>query len=163
MNSLKDLFERTAVAAEHAVLPAGEYTAGHAAYKLTFRVTGGPHVDQLFWHDLYLTEAAMPHTKRDLMKLGFTAFDQLDRPLPRFRCLVKLSVRTSNAGPHNRVSAFTVLGVDEPEPDTFAPKSVAPTRRDSGLHNATPPAGKKPAGSTPASPGKGRKRKGERA
>ena len=126
----------TEAAKDFAPLPAGQYTAriiagelstsrnkGTPAYKLTFKVLEGDHTGRQFWHDIWLTEAAMPMAKRDLGKLGITELEQLERPLPPgFRCLVKLALRKDDSGiEFNRVRSFDVLGIDKPEEDDFAP------------------------------------------
>jgi hypothetical protein len=51
-------------------------------YKLSFQVIEGEHARRRFWHDLWLTEAAMPMTKRDLLKIGVKSVEQLEQPLP---------------------------------------------------------------------------------
>jgi hypothetical protein len=122
-------------AKDYTALPAGEYVARiiggapHAArtgtpgYKLAFEVLEGEHAGRRFWHDLWLTEAALPMTKRDLGKLGITRLEQLDQPFPPgIRCRVKLALRLQDDGTeYNRVRSFTVVGLDEPEPNPYAP------------------------------------------
>jgi hypothetical protein len=135
-NSIRDLWKTTEAAGELTPLPTGEYTAHIVAgdleasrtnatpgYKLTFRVCEGPHAGRHFWHDCWLTPAALPQTKRDLQKLGVTDLDELERPLPRgIRCHCKLVLRKDDDGKtHNRVRSFTVVGIDAPEADEFAP------------------------------------------
>ncbi|HEY2841805.1 MAG TPA: DUF669 domain-containing protein [Pirellulales bacterium] len=126
----------TEAADDFAPLPAGEYVArvlrgepfngksnGTPGYKLTFRVLEGGHEGRQFWHDVWLTEAAVPMAKRDLANLGVTSPEQLDKPLPPgIRCKVKLTLRRDDDGTeYNRVKTFTVLGIDAPEADPFAP------------------------------------------
>jgi hypothetical protein len=126
---------KTAPAAEFAPLPKGEYDAtivrgelstsrkGTPGYKLTFEVAGGEHAGKRFWHDVWLTPAALPLAKRDLLKLGITEFKQLEQALSaRFRCRVKLVLRRDDGGAEwNRVDHFEVLDAqkierfDEPE------------------------------------------------
>ncbi len=128
-------------AEDFAPLPSGEYVArivggdlftsktkGTAGYKLAFRVLEGEHQGRQFWHDVWLTPAAMPLAKRDLSKLGVTAIDQLERPLPPgIRCRVKLALRRDDDGAeYNRVKSFEVVGIDEPERDAFAPADADP-------------------------------------
>ena len=68
--------------------------------------------------------------KRDLAKLGVTALEQLERPLPPgIRCKVKLALRRDDDGTeYNRVKHFEVVGIDPPELDAFAPIDVAANR-----------------------------------
>ncbi len=129
----------TQAAGEFGVLPAGEYVAviiggelftagtGTPGYKLTFKVGEGEHAGRHFWHDLWLTPAAVAMAKRDLGKLGVTSLDQLERPLPQgIRCKVKLTLRRDDDGNEsNRVRSFEVIGIDTPQPDPFAPTGPA--------------------------------------
>jgi hypothetical protein len=86
-------------------------------------VLEGEHAERRFWHQLWLTEAAMPMTKRDLAKISVTSLEQLDKPLPRgIRCKVRLALRREDDGrEYNRVKSFEVIGVDQPEPNPFPP------------------------------------------
>lgn len=126
----------TQAAEDFAPLPAGEYVAriiggelftsrtkGTAGYKLTFKVVEGAYQGRQFWHDIWLTLPALPMAKRDLAKLGVTALEQLERPLPPgIRCRVKLALRQNDDGTeYNRVRSFEVIGIDPPEQDAFAP------------------------------------------
>lgn len=119
-----------------APLPAGEYVARVVrgdlstsrrkqtpCYHLTFRVLEGEHAGRLFWLDCWLTEAAIPQSKRDLAKLGVSSLDQLERPLPQgIRVRARLIVQTDdNGNKSNRVRSFEVIGIDKIEADPFAP------------------------------------------
>ena len=145
---LRREWKNTEAAKDFVPLPAGQYTAriiagklsesrkkSTASYKLTFKVLEGECIDRLFWHDVWLTPDALPMAKRDLPKLGVTELEQLEQPLPAgIRCKVKLALRTDDDGTKfNAVRSFDVIGIDEPEPDAFAP--------DDG--DAEPPAGEK--------------------
>jgi hypothetical protein len=133
---LSRAWANTEAAEDFAPLPAGEYVArivagelftsktkGTAGYKLTFKVLEGPHQNRQFWHDVWLTPAALPMAKRDLAKLGVSALEQLERPLPPgIRCKVKLALRRDDDGAeYNRVRTFEVVGIDAPTADPFAP------------------------------------------
>ena len=133
---LRQSCDSTAAAGELAPLPPGEYTAhiiagvlenartrGTPGYKLTFRVCEGEYTGRQFWHDIWLTDAALPMAKRDLAKLGVTSLDKLDLPLPRgIRCRCKLVLRRGDDGADfNKLRSFAVVGIDEPEADAFAP------------------------------------------
>src|SRR4051812_9295891 len=93
--SIKRTWDETQAAGDMGPLPAGTYVArvesaeffsarsGPPGIKLTLVVVepaefGGRRI----WHDAWLTPAAMPSTKRDLLKLGITDLSQLDRPIP---------------------------------------------------------------------------------
>jgi hypothetical protein len=138
---LRQSWDSTAAAGELAPLPPGEYTAhiiagtlenartrGTPGYKLTFRVCEGDYNGRQFWHDIWLTEPALPMAKRDLAKLGVTSLDQLDHPLPPgIRCKCKLVVRRGDDGAEfNKLRTFAVVGIDEPEADAFAPTDEPP-------------------------------------
>jgi len=135
-SSLASAWDSTEAAKDFAPLPAGEYIARIIAgesetsrakqtpgYKLSFKVLEGEHTGRQFWHDIWLTPAAMPMAKRDLGKLGVTSLEQLDQPLPPgIRCKVKLALRREDDGSErNRVVQFEVLSFDKPEVDPFAP------------------------------------------
>ena len=129
-------WNETEAADEFGPLPPGEYVAhiidgdleqsrskGTPGYKLEFKVIEGEHSGRHFWHDVWLTEAALPQAKRDLGKLGVTDLSQLEQPLPRFiRVTAKVVLRRDDDGAeYNRVRRFDVVGLDEPEKDEFAP------------------------------------------
>jgi hypothetical protein len=132
---LEKAWSEAKAAEDFGPLPSGEYVAriidgtaataksGTPGYKLAFQVLEGEHAGRRFWHDVWLTPAAMPMAKRDLGKLGVTSLDQLDNPLPPgIRCKVKLALRKDDDGnEYNRVRSFEVLGIDPPEADAFAP------------------------------------------
>ena len=131
-----DLWDNTAAADDNSgPIPPGEYRcrvvagelaesrSGTPSYKLTFQVAEGDHAGRRVWHDLWLTPAAMPTTKRDLAKLGIVEPAQLERPLPSgFVAKVKVILhRGDNGNEFNRVKHFEVVAVETPEPDPFAP------------------------------------------
>lgn len=140
-DDIRDLWDSTEAASEVGPLPAGEYladivggelessrTKATPGYRLTFTVVEPVELaGRRFWHDCWLTAAALPQTKRDLAKIGVTALDQLERPLPaRIRCRVKLALRRDDDGnERNRVRSFEVIGIVEPEADPFAPAGEA--------------------------------------
>jgi hypothetical protein len=130
---LSSLWETTAAAAEFAPLPRGEYCfrilAGELftsrrqtpGYKLTLEVTEGDFAGRRAWCELWLTEAALPMTKRDLEKIGVTNLEQLEQPLPPGILIKgKLTLRTDdNGNESNRLVRFECIGVEKG--DTFAP------------------------------------------
>jgi hypothetical protein len=99
---------------------------GTPGYKLKFRVLGGDFAGRFLWHDSWLTDAALPRTKRDLTKLGIVTSEQLERPIPPgIRCSVSVTLRTCDDGvERNEVRKFEVLGIDPPDSDVFAPAPV---------------------------------------
>jgi len=98
--------------------------SGTPGYTLTFTVDDGEHKGRRLWHTSWLTEAAMPMSKRDLAKLGVTTLDMLDRPLPAgFVVDVKVALRVDDDGvERNRVVSFAVVEVlaDPTADDAFA-------------------------------------------
>jgi hypothetical protein len=136
-DDIRQLWTETKAAGDIGPLPAGEYvchivggdletsrTNATPGYKMTFRVVEGPLAGRQFWHDCWLTAAALPQTKRDLSKIGVSSLDQLEQPLPRFiRCKCKLALRRDDFGiERNRLVRFDVIGIDPPEQDPFAPE-----------------------------------------
>ena len=135
----------TTAAGEFSPLPPGEYVChavkgelknsrmGTPGYGLQFQVIAGPGESKLYtgrmvWHDLFLTPAALPMAKRDLVKLGIDDPAKLELPLPLgLRCKVRLALRKDDSGNlTNRVIRFDVVGIDivgidEPTRDEFAP------------------------------------------
>ena len=168
-DSLREQWRRTDAATDFAPLPAGTYIArviggelikaksGTPGYKLTFRVLEGPtgpeYAGRQFWHDIWLTAAALPMAKRDLGKLGITDADHLESPLPPgIRCSCKLALRRDDDGTeYNRLRMFEVIGIDaDPAADDdFAPDFESTPKPDkdgpgegASLLPETPPTGK---------------------
>lgn len=138
-DALEKAWGETQAATDFGPLPKGDYEAvvthgelfaartGTPGYKLTFEVCEGDFKGRKFWHDLYLTPAALPIAKRDLAKIGITELQQLERPLPaRFRCQVKIALRREDDGSErNRVTHFDCSGLEAPDP--FAPSEIRTT------------------------------------
>jgi hypothetical protein len=92
--TLAKQWKDTEAAKDLAPLPPGEYlfrilsgelftsNQGTPGYKLTLEVTEGEHDGRRCWHDVWLTQAALPMAKRDLGKIGVSDLEQLERPLP---------------------------------------------------------------------------------
>ncbi len=138
-DELSAAWNTTEAAGEHEPLPAGEYTCHLTSLdlfnartnetpgvRMVFKVIEGDCTDRRVWLDCWLTPAALPMTKRDLAKVGISDLSQLEKPLPKgIRCQVKVALRTTDEGDSfNRVRGFTVVGVDEPERDAFAPQDT---------------------------------------
>jgi hypothetical protein len=133
-------FREAEEAAEFVVLPPGEYLAdavqgtfdttrkGVPELKITFQIAKGDFVGQRFWLHLYLSEKALPITKRDLRKFEITDLAQIrDRWPATWRCRVKLTVQTSDAGNEsNRAQLLEVLERLDPGPEPFAPTNGDP-------------------------------------
>jgi len=136
-DEIREQWNETEAAADFVPLPGGTYEAhvqsvelfnaktGTPGVKTQFRVAEGEHAGRHVFHDLWLTPAALPQTKRDCAKLGIQQLDQLENgtvPPGRIRCKVRVALRRDDDGTeYNRVRSFDVLSVDEPERDAFAP------------------------------------------
>ena len=140
-DALRRKWAETKAADDFGVLPLGEYVARiidgelftsrtnqTPGYRLTFRVDEGELIGRRFWHEVWLSAAALPMAKRDLGKLGVSDFELLDRPLPPgIVCAVRLVVRRDDDGTErNRVQRFEVLRIDAPEAEPFAPSDREP-------------------------------------
>jgi hypothetical protein len=158
---LAKLWKTTEAAEERGPLPPGEYTfrilsgelftsrlRSTLGYKLTLEVTEGEQSGRRTWVDFWLTPDALPHTKRDLAKIGVTSLEQLDQPLPSGILLRgKLARRNDDDGNEsNRLVRFECLGI-EPE-DVFAPKDEGepPAGADQGATPEPPPTDALPSG-----------------
>lgn len=136
-DKLSQAWDKTEAAKDFTPLSKGEYvcrlTSGTLqnsrskatpGYKLEFTVAEGPYAGRKLWHDCWLTPSALPHTKRDLLKLGINSVEQMNRPLPAvFLCKVKVTLRKDDDGiERNKVQSFEVIGIEKPEADAFAPR-----------------------------------------
>jgi len=137
--NLDRLWETTEAADDLGPLPAGTYScriadgalftakSGTPGYKIAFEIIDGDHTGRRAWHDVWLTPAAMGMAKRDLIKIGITHPDQLERPLPRGMLeTVKLALRRDDNGTEfNRVKDFKITGIEAIESDPFAPTDAS--------------------------------------
>jgi hypothetical protein len=118
-------------------VPAGEYRCqivdgrlfsaktGTIGYKLTIEVLEGEHAGRHLWWDCWLSEPALPMTKRDLQKIGVTSLEQLEGPLPE-GIIVNVRVvlrKNDDETEYNRITRFDVVAIERPEPEPFAPSS----------------------------------------
>jgi hypothetical protein len=89
--------------------------SGSASYRLTFKVVTGPYTGRTIWHDCWLTDKALPMSKRDLAKVGITSAAQMEMPMPqKFRCKVHLALlRDDDGKERNRVKKFEVVAVED--------------------------------------------------
>jgi hypothetical protein len=124
-------FEAVEAAPDYTPLPRGSYKAevssgelttsasGTPGYTLGFTVCEGELKGRRLWHTLWLTQAAMPMTKRDLAKLGVVRLEQLEKPMPLgIICQLSVVVRTDDDGEtRNRVSRMDVIEI---RPDATA-------------------------------------------
>lgn len=131
-------FNETEAAPEYAPVPRGVYSAevssgeltnsgtGTPGFTLGFTVTDGDYKGRRVWHTLWLTQAAMPMTKRDLAKLGIVSLDQLERTIPPgILCQLTVVLRTDDDGQtRNRVTRYEVVEI---RPDATADEDFADT------------------------------------
>lgn len=133
-------WNKTEAAEDFMVVPPGSYvcravngtlvnskTKGTPGYRLAFKILEGDYADRLVYNDYWLTDAALPMTKRELAKIGIKDFHQLDQPLPDgIRCSIEIVRRMDDPETAwNKIRSFEVLGVDEPPPNPFAPATSA--------------------------------------
>jgi hypothetical protein len=137
-NGIDDIWDSTAAADDFGPLPAGEYIAHLSAgeliqsrtnqtpgYRMTFTVIEGDFTNRRFWHECWLTPAALPQSKRDLAKIGISKPAMMEQALPKgIRCKCKLALRKDDQGNEsNRLKTFEVIGIDKPTVDEFAPET----------------------------------------
>lgn len=134
-SNIGNLWDATTAADDYRPLPTGEYIArivsgeletsrqGTPGYRLTFEISEGEFVGRRLWHDLWLTAAALPMTKRDLAKIGISKPEQLEQPVPTgIVCKLKVALRREDDGTErNRVSRFAFLRIEQPTVDPFSP------------------------------------------
>jgi hypothetical protein len=143
LNSDRERLERswstTKAADDLKPIPGGEYRCrvvsgelfnargGTPGYKLTLEVLDGEHAGRRLWHDVWLSEAALPLAKRDLGKLGVEHLSQLERPLPPGIVIAaKVALRRGDDGSEfNRLTRFEVVEIERPQADPFAPQDMA--------------------------------------
>jgi hypothetical protein len=132
-DTLARQWNETEAAKDLEPLPTGEYVfrilsgelftskQGTPGYKLTLEVIQGEHEGRRCWHDVWLTDPALPMAKRDLGKIGVTDLEQLERPLPPGILIrAKIALRKNDDGTeHNRVVRFEPAGVERG--DAFEP------------------------------------------
>jgi hypothetical protein len=133
-DALKKAWTETEAAPDMGPIPGGEYVAevfagelsesrsGTPGCKVTFRIIEGDYRGRRVWLDLWLTPDALRYTKRDLLKLGVTDLEQLDKPMPKgIVCKLDVVLRTDDRGKKkNEVRTFEVLRIEPPKPDPFA-------------------------------------------
>ena len=117
-------------------MPKGKYKAKLSSCEPITAKTGTPgvkltlvvvepveHAGRKLWYDLWLTELAMPSTKRDLAKIGITYFEHLDLPVPDgIFVAVQVALRNDDDGTErNKITRFDVDRKEQPPPNPFPP------------------------------------------
>lgn len=151
---LKKAWSETKAAEDLVPIPSGVYVAklvdasmhtskrkGTPGFKLVFETIEGEHAGRKLWHDIWLTENAIPMAKKDLAKFGISSLDQLDQPLPAtFICKVNVALRREDDGIEwNRVRAFEVLRTEKLENDPFAPDDNPDAEPDADVDTSFDP------------------------
>jgi hypothetical protein len=136
LESIQSAWEMTDAAADLGPLPAGTYTSrlagaeiftartGTAGVRLTLVVVEPAELaGRRIWHDLWLTLAAMPGTKRDLLKIGISDLARLEGPIPDGILLsVRVALRKDDDDTvRNRVTRLDLVRIEPPPPNPFAP------------------------------------------
>ncbi len=144
-NDIFDQFDTIEAADDFGPLPRGVYTAvavggqkgkaqtGTECYTIEFRVIEGEYASRRLWLSKYFTEAALPHTKRELSKFGIDSKAKLNRPFPadRFVCRLTVVLRKDDAGiERNEIRNVEVIRVQEPQADPYAPTATPADERD---------------------------------
>jgi hypothetical protein len=95
---------------------------GTDGYRLEFRVTQGEYNGRRLWHTYWLSEKALPFSKRDLKKFGIDSLLTLKSPFPadRYVCRLAVVVKCEDDGrERNEVTCITVLRTQEPPANPF--------------------------------------------
>jgi len=123
MTSIEDLFNSIKPAGDYTPIPTGTYEAeaiqgtktesskGTPCYKVIWRIEGGEHDGRRVFQDFWLTDRALPITRRDLAKLGITTGEQLNRSVAEGIvckiCIVKK--RRDSGAEYNEVRSIEYL------------------------------------------------------
>lgn len=138
ITDLAQQFDAAEAASDSAAIPAGKYRClavsgelhksrgGTPGYRVTFCIDEGEHRGVRLRLDCWLTPAAMPMSKRDLVKLGVS---RLDTPFPQGHVAEVTVVKYADDDgiERNRIRSFAVVGrVSDPtiDPD-FSPTTPA--------------------------------------
>lgn len=139
-------------------VPAGEYEVeiikaeiydrnpNKESWKLTLKITAGEYAGNGIWHDLWLTEDAVAHTKADLSRLGIDADDPevLDAAIESASVVglhlrATLSVQSrKNGDKFNRVDSFFKIFPAETPPQAAPPTYPATPPFTPGQPNPAP-------------------------
>lgn len=116
-----------------------ETRTGTPGYKVTLKVREGEFAGRLVWHDFYLSEKALPYTLRALARIGITAPEQLDRPLPPGLVVkAKVVVSKRDDGPSATRSARGNWSPWCRLPGPYRRPPPKPTRRPRGTWTSRP-------------------------
>ena len=137
VDAIRQTWAATEASGESGPLPGGEYLAvvggvrrrqnWHAERENPARGPSPSVHESATVARCWLTPAAMPGSKRDLMKLGILDLEQLNRPIPPGIIVsVKVALRKDDDGTErNRLTKFDVLRIEPPMPNPFTPTAPA--------------------------------------
>jgi hypothetical protein len=78
------------------------------AIKVCFKIVEGEYQGRHVWKSVWLTDRALPFTKRELEKIGIIDSDDLNSPeLKTYLCEIRVVVNENN---YNDVKSFKVIG-----------------------------------------------------
>jgi hypothetical protein len=131
------LWQNSEAAPELEPLPRGNYVCrvesgelftagtGTKGYRLKLRVHEGPHAERVTSMSLWLTEAAMPNTRRELAKIGIREPRQLSEPIPPGPIVSAQVVHEAkgNGEVFHKAKSIQFLRVEKPQADPFAPRT----------------------------------------
>lgn len=143
--NLEDLartFDSIEAAPEYEPVPAGTYEVdfingawcrssnGTTGYTCHFEIAAGEYRGRRIYHTLWLSEAAMPYSKRELAKLGIDKLEQCEQPVPPgIFCTVKVVERTEDNGSRSNRVVRMEAGGRRQDP-TGDPDFASPMRGD---------------------------------
>jgi hypothetical protein len=96
-------------------------------------VADGDFKGRKIWHTLWLSEKAVPYSKRDLKKFGIHSLSQCEQPVPRgIYCTISVVVRTEDDGStRNTVTKIEAGGIRQDptvDPDFGGPSTGVDTK-----------------------------------
>ncbi len=110
-SNLAAQFDTTTPAESPEPVPAGEYPAravdarlgenrrGTPVYSMRIEITDGEHAGRRLMWRAYLSPAALPHSKRDLARLGLDSFAQLESgAVPGGLLMARVALRKDDSG-----------------------------------------------------------------
>lgn len=102
----------------------GQANNGTKFYQTKHIIQDGDRTGQAVFQKYWLTNNAMPRTRRELAKHGITSFEQLDSPLPaELVCETRIVIEESDDGYRsNKIVRLKVVRVEEKRADPFAPE-----------------------------------------
>ena len=133
-SGLAAAFDTTTPAESPEPVPAGEYPVravdarlgenrrGTPQYVMRLEIADGEHAGRRLVWRAYLSPAALPHSKRDLARLGLGTYGQLETgAVPGGLLMARVALRKDDSG-----TAFNEVRALEPVPRTAIPPAPSP-------------------------------------